>query len=133
VVVVPEGIAPMFEPATPAAIDAVRHRLGITRPFLLAVGAFDPRKRIQLLADVVRRVRSRHDVELVIAGEQGNFLWPVRGARAAAAMADAVCAILDDDSGRARRAVAGREWTAKFTWQRAAQLTFDVYKQAIRS
>ena len=207
VVVVPEGIAPIFEPATPAAIDEVRHRLGITRPFLLAVGAFDPRKRIQLLADVVRRVRSRHDVELVIAGEQGNFLWPVRGALAAAglaacsrlaghvtpedlvalytgtsclvftsayegfglppleamacgspaavfansslveiagpasvvqpdgdapAMADAVCAILDDDSGRARRAVAGREWTAKFTWQRAAQLTFDVYKQAIR-
>lgn len=206
-VVVPEGVAPMFAPAAASAIAAVSQRLGITRPYLLGVGAFDPRKRIQLLADVVRRVRSRHDVELVIVGEQGNFLWPVRGALAAAglaaysrlaghvsaedlvalytgtsclvftsayegfglppleamacgspaavfansslaeiagpasvvqpdgdaaAMTDAVCAILEDDSGRARRALAGREWSAKFTWQRTAQLTLDVYRQAMR-
>jgi len=35
-------------------LAALRGRLGIDRPFLLAVGTFDPRKRIALLADGAR-------------------------------------------------------------------------------
>lgn len=205
ITVVPEGVAPAFMPASPEDVDAVQRRFGVTRPYLLAVGAFDPRKRIRVLADVVRRVRPHHDVELVVAGEQGVFLPAVQealdatgiasstrltghvsmrelvalysGARClvftsayegfglppleamacgaaavvfansslveiagpapavpdgdAAAMADAVCTILDDDAGRARRSAASREWAARFTWQRTAEMTLDVYKQAI--
>ena len=207
IAVIPEGVAPVFTPARDELVAAERRRLGITRPYLLAVGAFDPRKRIEVLADVVRRVRLRHDVELVIVGEQGNFLGPLRAALDAAgitalsrlaghvpsqelvalytgtsclvftsayegfglppleamacgspaavfansslvevagpaalvqqdgdgaAMAAAVCAILDDESGRAQRASAGREWAARFTWTRAAQMTLSVYEQALR-
>lgn len=71
--VIPEGIAPLFHAATPEAVATLRGRLGLDRPFLLAVGTFDPRKRIAVLADVVRRVRDDHDVALVIAGDQGTF------------------------------------------------------------
>jgi glycosyltransferase involved in cell wall biosynthesis len=73
VTVVPEGISPVFRAAPSESVAALRARLGIDRPFLLAVGTFDPRKRIALLADVVRQVRFDHDVLLVIAGDQGSF------------------------------------------------------------
>jgi alpha-1,3-rhamnosyl/mannosyltransferase len=50
----------------------------------------------------------------------------------ASAMAEAVCAILDDAAGHVRRSSAGREWAAQFTWRRAAQMTLDVYGHALR-
>jgi glycosyltransferase involved in cell wall biosynthesis len=77
ITVIPEGIAPAFQPASAEAIAALRAKFGIERPFLLAVGTFDPRKRLSLLADVVSRVRRRHDVALVIAGDQGTFAGSV--------------------------------------------------------
>lgn len=43
------------------------------RPFLLAVGVFDPRKRFDLLLEVLARVRRDHPVQLVVAGSQGAF------------------------------------------------------------
>ena len=43
--VIPEGIAPVFHAADRDAVETLRARLGIDRPFLLAVGTFDPRKR----------------------------------------------------------------------------------------
>ena len=63
----------IFQPASDEAVQRLRSRLRVDGPFLLAVGTFDPRKRIALLADVVRRVRHDHDVALVIAGDQGTF------------------------------------------------------------
>ena len=86
--VIPEGIAPVFHMAAPEAVAALRARLGIDRPFLLAVGTFDPRKRIALLADVVRRVRDDHDVVLVIAGDQGTFADEVMGVLSRAGIAE---------------------------------------------
>lgn len=86
--VIPEGIAPVFHAAAPEAVSALRARLGIDRPFVLAVGTFDPRKRIALLADVVRRVRLEHDVALVIAGDQGTFADEVMAALARAGIAE---------------------------------------------
>jgi glycosyltransferase involved in cell wall biosynthesis len=71
--VVPYGVSSVFQPVTAAAVAAARQRLGISRPYLLAVGTFDPRKRVQLLADVAARVRTKRDVDLVVAGEQGTF------------------------------------------------------------
>jgi glycosyltransferase involved in cell wall biosynthesis len=88
ITVVPEGIPPNFRPATAAAVERLRANLRIDRPYLLAVGTFDPRKRLALLADVVRRVRRDHDVVLVIAGDQGTFAESVTGGLARAGLAE---------------------------------------------
>src|SRR5579863_2884837 len=201
-----EGIGPAFRPATPDAVAELRAKLGLDRPFLLAVGTFDPRKRIALLADVVRRVRTEHDVALVIAGDQGTFIDSVTaeleragiaeqarvighvtnddlvalytGAEAfvftsayegfglppleamacgtpavvfdnssiaevsggaadvvrdgdTAAMAAAINRLLDDPAEHERRRSTGRAWAATFTWQRAAELTLEVYRTVL--
>ena len=67
---------------------AFASKFRLHRPFLLAVGTFDPRKRIAVLADVVRRVRRDHDVALVIAGDQGTFTGAVTDALARAGLAE---------------------------------------------
>jgi len=87
VTVVPEGIAPVFRPASSDAVAALRERLGLAGPYLLAVGTFDPRKRLATLAAVTRAVRRDHDVTLVIAGDQGTFVERVNGGLAAAGIA----------------------------------------------
>ena len=87
--VIPEGIDPHFAPADRGEIDAALRRLGITRPYVLTVGTFDPRKRVKALAEAFARVRREHDVDLVIAGDQGTFLDVVRSAIAAAGVASA--------------------------------------------
>jgi glycosyltransferase involved in cell wall biosynthesis len=88
ITVIPEGISPVFRAATPESVEALRARLHIDRPFLLAVGTFDPRKRIALLAGVVREVRRNHDVVLVIAGDQGTFADAVMDALSGAGLAN---------------------------------------------
>jgi glycosyltransferase involved in cell wall biosynthesis len=54
-------------------LGRLRERLRLPHRFVLAVGTFDPRKRIDLLTQAVRGLRRHHDVGLVIAGAQGNF------------------------------------------------------------
>jgi glycosyltransferase involved in cell wall biosynthesis len=201
ITVIPEGVhaPPRLEPAR---LDEIAARLRVPRRFVLAVGTFDPRKRIDVLTDVVRRLRAHHDVGLVIAGSQGNFATAVQTsvARAglgsvthvlghvsneelaalyqttdcllftsayegfglppleamaagapvavfdnsslpevvgdvglvvkdgdAAAMADAVGALLADGSEVERRAAMGRARAGGFGWDRAAQATLAVY------
>ncbi len=84
--VVAEGVPPVRRIAHDR-LAAVRSALRLPERFLLAVGTFDPRKRVELLADVVRRVRADHDVALVIAGFQGNFAAAVDDAVARAGVA----------------------------------------------
>ncbi len=86
--VIPEGISSGFRPAPPETVDRLRDKFRLHRRFLLAVGTFDPRKRIAVLADVVRRVRHDHDVALVIAGDQGTFSEAVTEALARAGLAE---------------------------------------------
>jgi len=206
VTVVPEGIAPVFRPASPEAVAALRARLGVDGPYLLAVGTFDPRKRLATLAAVARAVRRDHDVALVIAGDQGTFVERVTGGLAdagltdhsrvighvstddlvtlysgaacfvftsayegfglppleamacgtpavvfdnsslrevsggaavvvpdgnIASMAAAINSLLDDAGERERRQADGLAWAARFTWQRAAMLTLEVYRTAM--
>lgn len=98
--VIPEGISPAFRPAHPEAVQRIRSRLRLSRPFLLAVGTFDPRKRIALLADVVSRVRRDHDVAIVIAGDQGTFTAKVTETLSAAGLAEharVIGHVSDDD------------------------------------
>ena len=71
--VIAEGVSAGFAPPPEDDVTAVLERLGVQRPFVLAVGTFDPRKRIRLLAEVMARVRQTHDIRLVIAGDQGTF------------------------------------------------------------
>jgi glycosyltransferase involved in cell wall biosynthesis len=88
ITVIPEGISPVFRPASADTVQRLRAKLRLDRPFLFAVGTFDPRKRIALLAEVVSRVRQRHDVALVIAGDQGTFTQLVTDQLARAGLAE---------------------------------------------
>ncbi len=206
VTVIPEGISSSFHPAPPDVLAVLREKLRIGTRYLLAVGTFDPRKRIDVLADVVRRVRRDHDIAVVIAGDQGTFaghvtaelgraglsghsrvighvtsndlvalytaaealvftsayegfglppleamacgtpavvfdnssLPEVSGSSAvlvpdgdATAMAAAINHLLDDTAERERRRGEGLAWAATFTWRRAAQTTFDLYREVL--
>jgi glycosyltransferase involved in cell wall biosynthesis len=206
ITVIPEGIAPSFRPASPEAVHRLRDKFQLHQPFLLAVGTFDPRKRIAVLADVVRRVRQDHDVALVIAGDQGTFTGAVTDVLARAGLADhgrvighvssddlvalytaaevfvftsayegfglppleamacgtpalafdnsslpevsgraasivpdgdvsamaaAINRILDDPAERERRRSDGLAWAATFTWRRAAEMTYEVYRSVL--
>jgi glycosyltransferase involved in cell wall biosynthesis len=90
ITVVPHGVDTACRPADPAAVAALRTRLGLgaDEPYLLSVGVFDPRKRLDLLVDTVQRLRAADpEVRLVIAGDQGAYTEPVRRALAAAGLA----------------------------------------------
>ena len=87
IVVIPEGVT-VREPHEAARLEAMRARLRVPSRFVLAVGTFDPRKRIGALADVVRRLREHHDVSLVIAGNQGNFAAAVDSQLASAGISE---------------------------------------------
>ena len=86
--VVHEGVGHPRRRTPPERAELVA-RLGLPPRFVLAVGTFDPRKRVGLLAEVVRRVRHQDDVALVVAGHQGSFAGAVRDALVGAGIAAA--------------------------------------------
>jgi glycosyltransferase involved in cell wall biosynthesis len=77
-VVVHEAPAPMFEPPTAAAVDAVRARLALPDAFVLYVGNLEPRKDVPTLAAACRLA----DVPLVLAGGAITTVAAPSGARA---------------------------------------------------
>jgi glycosyltransferase involved in cell wall biosynthesis len=76
VTVVAEAVT-FRRPLADAELASLRQQLELPQRYVLAVGTFDPRKRVGVLADVVRRLRDDHDIGLVIAGFQGNFAGAV--------------------------------------------------------
>ncbi|HEX8137143.1 MAG TPA: glycosyltransferase family 1 protein [Pyrinomonadaceae bacterium] len=50
----------------------------------------------------------------------------------AQALAQAITELLRDEAARSRLSQAGRERAAGFTWERTAQLTLDVYREALK-
>lgn len=81
VVITPEGVSERFFGATPLA-DAALERLGIRRPFALAVGTLEPRKNLAALVRAFTLVRQRLEGwSLVLAGPKGwgPQLRPVPG------------------------------------------------------
>jgi glycosyltransferase involved in cell wall biosynthesis len=89
ITVVPHGVDPAYAPAGPTDVAALRRRLGLDpdEPYLLSVGVFDPRKRLPLLLDAACRLTAAHPtLRLVLAGDQGAYAEPVRGAVAAAGL-----------------------------------------------
>jgi len=87
--VIAEGVSP-HRPRSDDETASLRARLRLPGRFVLAVGTFDPRKRIELLADVVRGLRRHHGVRLVIAGSQGNFAAAVASIVARAGLSEHV-------------------------------------------
>ena len=66
---VPLGIDPVERPG-PAAVDAVRRRLGLVdRPYLLFVGTLEPRKNLARLLEAYRSLDV--DQQLVLVGPEG--------------------------------------------------------------
>jgi glycosyltransferase involved in cell wall biosynthesis len=67
---IPLGVAARFAPADAAAVERVRARHGLTRPYLLFVGNLEPRKNLPGLLDAYRRVRRLHPEppDLAVAG-----------------------------------------------------------------
>jgi glycosyltransferase involved in cell wall biosynthesis len=84
--VIPHGVAADFRPVPEAEVARVRRRLGLDGPHLLAVGTFDPRKRVDLLMEVVARLDGT-GLPLVVAGDQGAFAGAVAAAAARAGLA----------------------------------------------
>lgn len=84
VTVVPHGVATAFSPAPAAAVAAALERLGVRGPYLLSVGTFDPRKRIDLLTGVAARLGG---ITLVVAGDQGVYADAVAAAAARSGVA----------------------------------------------
>ena len=64
------GVDARFAPCPEAAIDALRARLGLARPYLLYMGGIDVRKNVPRLLDAYARVRARRadPPDLVLAG-----------------------------------------------------------------
>lgn len=77
VVVIHDGCdQSLFNPAPPemAALDALRARLGIEKPYLLHHGTIQPRKNLKRLIEAFRRMLSENadlDFDLVLAGQLG--------------------------------------------------------------
>ena len=55
IVVISQGASPLDAPAPDAAVAVMRRRLRIEGPYLLALGAGDPRKNVPFLEDVMAR------------------------------------------------------------------------------
>jgi glycosyltransferase involved in cell wall biosynthesis len=77
VVVTHNGIGPIFSPQPASSDEAqkLRHRFGIERDFILAVGSLQPRKNLVRLIRAYAKLRGRKDGfnhQLVIAGRK---LW----------------------------------------------------------
>jgi glycosyltransferase involved in cell wall biosynthesis len=76
--VVHEAADPRFSPVTDqATLDAACQRLGVSRPFILFVGSFEPRKNLTRLLEAFSAVRRKADVELALVGRRGWRYEPI--------------------------------------------------------
>ncbi len=66
VVAISSGVDPRFRPAPAERVRAVRERYSLPERFVLAVGAWEPRKNFATLAEATRRLG--RDIPLVVAG-----------------------------------------------------------------
>lgn len=77
IVVAPQGIEPFHRPADAEAVARVRAERRLPVPFLLTVGAGDPRKNLPFLGSVLRRWRERggEPPPLAVVGEPAPHLF----------------------------------------------------------
>jgi len=70
------GVGEAMRPPEPAAVAAMRHALGLDRPYLLTVGTLEPRKNVPLLVEAFERLGA-FDGDLVVAGMRGWKVEPI--------------------------------------------------------
>jgi glycosyltransferase involved in cell wall biosynthesis len=76
--VVLEAPDPRFGPVeSREALASARRRLGVSRPYVLFVGTFEPRKNLVTLLDAFGHVRRQIDVQLALVGHRGWHYEPV--------------------------------------------------------
>jgi glycosyltransferase involved in cell wall biosynthesis len=73
---IPSGLDPAMHRPPDEAVRALRRRLDLTRPYLLAVGTLEPRKNYPFLIEVFERL-TKFDGDLVIAGRRGWKYQPI--------------------------------------------------------
>jgi glycosyltransferase involved in cell wall biosynthesis len=61
-------------------------------------------------------------------GDEAALLFPPTDAHA---LARSICELIDDPDARRRLSRAGQKRAARFTWERTARLTLEVYEQAL--
>jgi glycosyltransferase involved in cell wall biosynthesis len=73
ITVIYPGIAEPFFHPEPAAVDRVRERYGLVRPYVLAVGTIEPRKNVAALVKAFAALPAglRSEFDLVLAGPTG--------------------------------------------------------------
>ena len=72
--VVLPAVSPHFRQQSPEVVAATLARLGVKRPYFLAVGTLEPRKNLELLIDVFTRLKREGQLgqqQLVLAGGRG--------------------------------------------------------------
>jgi glycosyltransferase involved in cell wall biosynthesis len=91
ITVIPSGVHEGFQPAKVDDITAFRGRIGLSPrdQYLLAVGTFDPHKRLDMLVAVAKRVREEYPLGLVIVGDQGPYAQQILKTVKAASLSDA--------------------------------------------
>ena len=77
--VVHNGLDPIFrQPPDAAAVDRVRARWSLTRPYLIHLGTLEPRKDIPILLRAFAAVRAQHpDLLLALVGRRGWLYAPI--------------------------------------------------------
>ncbi len=101
---------PIFRPVDDSdALETVRQRRGLDRPYVLSVGTVQPRKNLPRLIAAVRRLRERtgEDIVLVHAGRRGWLYAEVEQAVQDHAMTDSFRLIEDADDSELRLLYAG--------------------------
>jgi alpha-1,3-rhamnosyl/mannosyltransferase len=73
IVVIHPGVPDAFFAVPPGAVESVRERYALQRPFVLFVGTIEPRKNVDALLDAYRALAPslREEFELVLAGPIG--------------------------------------------------------------
>ncbi|MFN7963646.1 MAG: glycosyltransferase family 1 protein [Thermoanaerobaculia bacterium] len=76
--VVPGAVGAEFHPREAAEVSALRARLGLERPYLLALGVLEPRKNLRRLVEAFAALPEplRRARQLVVAGRRG---WLAEG------------------------------------------------------
>lgn len=70
------GISPGFQPADATAVEALRNKHGLNRPYLLTLSTIEPRKNLRFLVDVFEQLTD-FDGDLIICGHPGWKYEPI--------------------------------------------------------
>ena len=92
ITVVQEGVRPGFRVLERAAVDEVRRKYGLERPYFIAGGSMNPRKNLVRMIRAFGRVRGRNaePVELVLTSPGRAFSQEARDEISRARMEEAV-------------------------------------------